>query len=148
VLHEVTVAERASPADAAAIRLLLSDAGLPVEDLSSAPLQFWVAREAAAIVGAVGLERYGTSALLRSLVVSPRHRHRGLGDRLVRQLEADARAAGIVRLVLLTQTAADFFARRGYRVIDRGSIEGAMRECAQFRSLCPASATCMGKALD
>jgi amino-acid N-acetyltransferase len=60
----------------------------------------------------------------------------------------DSRQAGIRRLVLLTETAASFFERLGYAVIDRQSVGAAVKESAEFRSLCPASAVCMTKSLN
>jgi N-acetylglutamate synthase-like GNAT family acetyltransferase len=47
--------------------------------------------------------------------------------------------------VLLTQTARDFFAHLGYRVIDRSEAPEEVQGSEEFRSLCPASATCMVK---
>jgi amino-acid N-acetyltransferase len=49
--------------------------------------------------------------------------------------------------VLLTQTAERFFSQRGYSRIDRASVPAPVQEASEFRSLCPASATCMSKAL-
>jgi N-acetylglutamate synthase-like GNAT family acetyltransferase len=70
--------------DTAAIQALLTDARLPIEDFDEpAALGFWVVRDRKRVVGAVGLERYGAVGLLRSLVVAPEHRSRGLGLALV-----------------------------------------------------------------
>ncbi len=140
-----------SPADLPAVRDLLDGAGLPTADLTSAPgLQLWVLEEGnTSIVGAIALERSsGHEALLRSLVIVPACRGYGLGQQLVDRVEKDSRQAGIHRLVLLTETAKSFFERLGYAVIDRQSVGGAVKESAEFRSLCPASAVCMAKSLN
>ena len=50
--------------------------------------------------------------------------------------------------MLLTTTAASFFAKRGYRPLARDEAPAAVRATAEFRSICPASATCMGKSLE
>ena len=50
-------------------------------------------------------------------------------------------------LVLLTLTAVSFFERQGYRVIDRRSVPDDVQATAEFKSLCPASAICMAKAI-
>jgi N-acetylglutamate synthase-like GNAT family acetyltransferase len=135
-------------ADLAAVRTLLEQSALPTADLTTAlGLRLWVLMEGDQLVGAVGLERYGASGLLRSLVVSPTSQRRGLGRELVATLEREASAAGVKILVLLTQTAERFFARLGYAVIDRGYIPDEVKESAEFRSLCPASAVCMSKTL-
>jgi len=134
-------------ADGASIRALLGEEKLPVADLETAPLRLWVARDGSRVVGAVGLERYGSAALLRSLVVAADYRRSGLGQELVFTLEQAARAAGVKLLVLLTQTAEPFFAHLRYSVIDRAYVPDEVRQSAEFRSLCPASATCMTKSL-
>jgi amino-acid N-acetyltransferase len=134
--------------DLAGLSALLEQAGLPSTDLASASdLQLWLLEVADSPAGIIALERFGTVALLRSLAVTPQYRKRGFGQLLVERLEADARAEGVAQLVLLTQTAEAFFRRRGYVVIDRGAAAEAVKQSAQFRSLCPASAVCMAKTL-
>lgn len=71
----------------------------------------------------------------------------GLGRSVVSELERQARAAQVKCLVLLTETAADFFARQGFRTIERGSAPQDMQTSAEFRSLCPSSAIRMAKDL-
>ncbi len=93
------------------------------------------------------MERFGKYALLRSLAVAPSHRQRGLGQQLVARLERDARANGVEQLVLLTETAEKFFRAIGYEPIDRGYVPEEIKQSAEFRSLCPASAVCMSKSL-
>jgi amino-acid N-acetyltransferase len=135
-------------AELSTVRELLSSASLPIDDVTDSPrLQFWVAEEAGSIVGVVGLERVGESALLRSLVVVPGFRSRGLGRHLVEHVEEHARTEGYRRLALLTMSADRFFEALGYVRIERGSVPEDVQQTGQFRSLCPASAVCMTKAL-
>jgi len=131
-----------------AIRSLLTAAELPLEDLATADVRFLVAMQDDEPVAAIGLESFEGAGLLRSLVVRADLRGSGIGGQLVDALESLARQSGMDRLVLLTQTAAPFFQRRGYRAIDRDEAPDSIRSSAQFRSLCPASATCMTKPLD
>lgn len=139
----------ASAADMGAVLELLREASLPVDDLSRPGLvHLWVASNGGPPVGAVGLERYGDTALLRSLVVAPELRHGGVGARLVAAAEREARAAGVHQLVLLTQTAQRFFERLGYSVVERDSVPELVRSSGEFRSLCPATAVCMTRFLD
>jgi amino-acid N-acetyltransferase len=134
--------------DAVAVTALLSNAGLPTLDLDTAPgLRFWVADDGRSIAGAIGLESYGPTGLLRSLAVAPAHRNRGIATALVEALEMCARADGTRRLVLLTQTAQPFFVRLGYRVIERDDAPEEVKRSAEFASLCPDSAVCMTKSL-
>ena len=137
----------ASAADLSAIRTLLESSGLPTSDLASARPEFAVIRERGRVVAAGALQRFGSAALLRSVVVSPEARRRGLGQRVVIELERLARSTGIERVILLTQTAAEFFASQGYGVIERGAAPEDMKGSEEFRSLCPGSATCMAKTL-
>jgi N-acetylglutamate synthase-like GNAT family acetyltransferase len=57
------------------------------------------------------------------------------------------RAEGLKTLVLLTQTAETFFAKRGYVLTLREQVPEPIRQTAEFRALCPAMAVCMSKAL-
>lgn len=137
----------ADSGDTQDIRLLLERNGLPTSDLASSHPEFVVAHEGAELIGAGALERFGSVALLRSVVVAADRRGTGLGERIVRELERRARASGIEELVLLTQTAAPFFERHGYRVIERVAAAAAVQASEEFRSLCPVSSVCMMKAL-
>jgi amino-acid N-acetyltransferase len=133
--------------DAESIRVLLKDNGLPTSDLMSSKPQFIVACEGGTVVAAGALQCFGAFALLRSVAVAPELRGTGLGRIVVEDLERLARAARITQLVLLTETAKRFFERQGYRVIERADVPKDVRESEEFRSLCPASATCMMKTL-
>jgi amino-acid N-acetyltransferase len=140
--------EPAVPSDLASIRGLLEQAGLPHSDLASMDrVRFWVVRDDERLLGAVGLELHGTVGLLRSLVVAADARGHGIGAVLVDHLERFSGTAGLVQLVLLTQTAERFFANRGYRVVDRAAAPAEVLGSPEFQSLCPASAVCMTKAL-
>lgn len=146
-MDPTTALRPAAARDASGIRALLEHHGLPTRDLASSRAEFVVAYEGEKLVGAGALEPFGSAALLRSVVVAADRRGGRLGQRIVRELEQRARTAGIGELVLLTQTAAPFFERQGYRVIERGAVSQAVQASEEFRSLCPASATCMLKAL-
>lgn len=133
--------------DLIAIRALLERSGLPTSDLESARPEFAVIRESGRVVAAGALQRFGSAALLRSVVVAPDRRRSGLGRTVLTELERLACAAGISQLILLTETAADFFAHHGYRAIERRSAPQDMQGSEEFRSLCPSSAVCMQKRL-
>jgi amino-acid N-acetyltransferase len=135
-------------ADLAAVTALLKGAGLPTDDLASAPdLHLWVLEAEGDVVGVIGIERFGASALLRSLAIAPNYRRRGLGKHLVEQLERDVQLKGVEQLILLTETAESFFRRIGYEVIDRLYVPEEVKQSSEFRSLCPASAVCMTKSV-
>jgi amino-acid N-acetyltransferase len=140
--------DAASPQDLIAIRALLERSGLPTSDLESARPEFAVIRAEGKVIAAGALQRFGSSALLRSVVVVPDQRGSGLGHLIVSELERTARAAQITELILLTETAAEFFAQQGYRVIERSNAPQEMQGSEEFRSLCPSSAACMAKSLE
>jgi amino-acid N-acetyltransferase len=130
-----------------AVRALLEGSGLPTSDLEAARPVFAVVRGGGLVVAAGALQRFGSFALLRSVVVAEGHRGAGLGSAIVSELERLAQADQVEQLILLTQTAAEFFARQGYHAIERGEVPEAMQGSEEFRSLCPSSATCMAKSL-
>jgi len=139
---------RGTSADLPRVVALLSASGLPTADLSGIThLDLWVMELAGSLTGVIALERYGEEGLVRSLAVVPPYRNRGYGAQLVDRLEADAVREGVRHLVLLTETADAFFRRRGYSLVDRDSVSPAVKQSAEFRSLCPASARCLSKSL-
>lgn len=140
---------RSRAADLPAVGRLLSDARLAAADLSSAPdLRCWVLEAGGELVGVIGLECAASGALVRSLTVVPAYRGQGWARELLRTAEREARALGIRQLVLLTETAQAFFVAHGYGVIERADVPEELQRTAQFRSLCPAAAICLGKSLE
>jgi len=133
--------------DLEAVRALLERNGLPTSDLLSGRPEFAVIREGDEVVAAGALQRFGSAALLRSVIVTEKRRRSGLGQSIVGELERRARFAGIKQLILLTETASAFFAARGYRVIERCTAPSEVQGSEEFRSLCPSSAVCMAKYL-
>jgi amino-acid N-acetyltransferase len=122
---------------------LLEAAGLPTAGLPPALGDFYVAEHRGRVVGAVGIERYGASALLRSAVVDPTLQGAGIGRTLVRRILEHARERGIADVFLLTTTAGRYFPRFGFEPITRDDVPGAVRESIEFREACPASAVVM-----
>lgn len=133
----------AGAGDWAAISELLLASGLPLDGAREHVTDFILAEDGGAIVGCAAVERYGDAGLLRSVAVSESQRGRGLGVALVERCIADATDARLSTLVLLTTTAERFFPRFGFEVVDRERVSEAVRESAEFRGACPASATVM-----
>jgi len=130
-----------------AVRSILSAAGLPTDDLATSPCHFLGIGQPARPEGVVGLEVYGDTALLRSLVVCDRCRGRGHGHRLVAAAESFARERGVQTLYLLTESAETFFSALGYVTCDRSVAPKSVQRTRQFTELCPASAVFMCKNL-
>jgi amino-acid N-acetyltransferase len=139
--------ERASPSDVPAVVTLLAAAGLPLEGVAEAFETGLVAREGAEIVGAAAVEPYGRTGLLRSVVVAESRRGTGLGHALVVAAEALALDEGIRELYLLTETAADWFPRLGYEVVDRDEARAAVGESIEFTMVCATTGVPMRRRL-
>lgn len=125
------------------VERLLAESGFPADDVRSGPAEFYVASAGDGVVGAGGLELYGDAGLLRSVAVREAERGSGIGTTICEQLEETARTEGVEVLYLLTTTAADFFAARGYEEVERAGAPPTIQETAQFEELCPATAVCM-----
>jgi amino-acid N-acetyltransferase len=130
-------------ADLPAIRALLDAAGLPVEGLMEVPTDLVVARQGDRIVAAGALEHHGADALIRSVVVASTVRSSGVGSGIVAELERVAAVSGVADLYLLTETAADFFAGRGYRRIRRDAAPDPVRASVEWAEVCGDSAVPM-----
>jgi len=131
------------------VRQLLGECGLPVSDLAADRLDgFLVAEDSNALVGLIGLEVFGRTGLLRSLVVAGNVRSSGLGGKLVGALESAAQVAGITQLWLLTVDAERFFERQGFSIVDRESAPEQIRRTEEFSGLCPDDAFLMMKKIE
>lgn len=128
---------------------LLAACGLPIDDLQDAAnhLQLFGCRDDGGLVGLVGLEMHGADVLLRSLAVADSARDQGLGAALVAYAEQHAANHGAQAIYLLTTSAEDFFARRGYKLAERATAPQAIAATRQFAGLCPAAAAFMYKRL-
>jgi amino-acid N-acetyltransferase len=124
---------------------LLMASRLPIEGVKENFSSFLVAEEAGMIAGAVGLERYGSAALLRSAVVAPANRSTGVGRQLVESLLQRAGEDGIEELYLLTTTAEKYFPRFGFRLTTRASVPESVKASAEFRGACPDTAVVMSR---
>ena len=139
---------QATASDLIMARSWLSGAGLPIEDLTVDHMQnFLLALAGEAPVGMIGIEKFGKVGLLRSLVVDPSARRRGIGALLVAALESMAAKLGIRELWLLTIDADPYFSRLGYSVTDRSHVPDVIRRTSEFSSLCPGDAVLMRKCL-
>ena len=134
----------ATTGDLPAVKSLLDAAHLPLDGLEE---QFGdgyaVAVAGSEVVGAEGVEVYARSGLLRSAVVHPYWRGRGVGEALTRDRLEWARRVGLERVYLLTTTAESYFPRFGFARVDRADAPAEIRESREFASACPASAALM-----
>jgi amino-acid N-acetyltransferase len=138
---------RGRPPRSTAVALLQAQ-GLPVSDLTDEHLEhFFFIGSDGSPTGLVGLELYGTDALLRSLVVAESARSKGLGSTLIGHAEQYAASKSVRSIYLLTTTAEAFFERLGYQRIERSNVPPSIERTREFASLCPASSAFMLKSL-
>src|SRR3954462_185406 len=133
--------------DLEVVEQLLSASDLPVEGVPENFRNFLVAEDGDAIAGAIGFERFGPFALLRSAVISPDHRGIGIGGRLVEELLSRATEEGINEIYLLTTTAEEYFPRFGFARTKRSAVPAPLKASAEFQGACPDTATVMSRSL-
>ena len=123
---------------------LLQQHGLPVSDIDDDKL-LYLLMDGEKIIGTAGLEIFEDCALLRSVSVIKEEQGKGYGKVIIEEIEKYVKESGINCLYLLTTTAKDFFDKQGYCVIKREESPEALKQTAEFTSLCPASAVVMKK---
>lgn len=99
------------------------------------------------LIGYGGFERYGQDVLLRSVVVPAAERNKGIGRNLLALLQRRAYDQGARQAWLLTETAAPFFERTGFKAVPRERGPQAILATRQARNLCPASAMLMTRTI-
>jgi arsenate reductase (glutaredoxin) len=126
----------------------LKDEALPTDDLAEPNRTFFVYRSlAGAVLGYGGFERYGPDVFLRSVVVAPDGRGKGIGRNLVPLLLYRAYRQGARTAWLLTTTAADFFEKIKFKRRAREEAPAAILQTRQARSLCPTTAVLLSKTI-
>jgi amino-acid N-acetyltransferase len=121
---------------------------LPTEDLPSNLENFYTADDDGTTVGVIGMERYGSYGLLRSMVIHGDYRNRNIAQTLITVLEKHAAEMGISDMYLLTETADKYFDKKGYKKIEREEVPLEVQRSSEFGHVCPASATVMTKHFD
>jgi amino-acid N-acetyltransferase len=131
----VAVLRPATQDDVPAISDLIRSASLPVIEVGEWLDTFWVIENDGAVAACAGIERYGDSAVLRSVVVDESLRGSGQGDRLTRHALDWAREDGAKRCYLFTLDAEPFFASYGFERCRLDDFEPAARESWQWRGV-------------
>ena len=124
---------------------LLSLVQLPHDGVAENVNDFLVARdESSRLIATIGLEHHGNTALLRSAAVAPAYQGCGIGSRLTEQLLERATNNGTERVVLLTSTASEFFARRfGFCETSRTAFDKQLAASPEWNLPRCSSAVCM-----
>jgi amino-acid N-acetyltransferase len=129
----------------AAIELLKKN-NLPTEDINPGT-QLFVVEEGDEIIATVAVEYDYNDALLRSLSVSESKRSGGMGAELVDFIENYVRQQGVRTIYILTTTAAGFFSKRGYTLIERSNVPQFIKDTKEYSVICVSSSTLMKKQL-
>jgi amino-acid N-acetyltransferase len=138
---------RAMKSEVARISRFLQDNGLPISGVNKCVENFVVAEDKnGSWIGTAGLEVYGKNGLLRSVAVDERFRGMGQGRALVAAVLRRAEEKDIRTVYLLTENAESYFGGLGFAVIDRKSVDEAVKASVEFGEMC-ASAVAMRKTL-
>lgn len=148
-MKDSSIINSATKADLVAITELLKKTNLPPDGIESHLENFLIIREKSPskksdqIIGCAGLEIYGKSALLRSVAVHPDFQKEGYGTLLVSRIIEIARRMNITSLFLLTDTAEDYFKKKGFNKILREQVPNDMKKSVEFTTLCTSSPVMM-----
>ncbi len=138
----------ARPSDLPEVLTLLDNAQLSTAGVAEAFPQFVVAESDGRLIGAAGLEIFGASALLRSVVVENSWRGTGVGRRLIEHALDEAKASRIDDVFLLTTTAEHYFPRFGFACVSRECAAAEVQSSVEFQGACPDTAVLMRKSLE
>jgi amino-acid N-acetyltransferase len=133
--------------DLSQLKTLLTASELPVDGVAEHLTDFLVAEDDGHIRGVIGLERYGSHALLRSAAVASSVRGTGVGGRLVNRILERAKSTGVEDLYLLTTTAEKYFPRFGFEETTRAEVPTSVQQSVEFHGACPDTAIVMRRSL-
>ncbi|MGY5852867.1 MAG: arsenic resistance N-acetyltransferase ArsN2 [Candidatus Thorarchaeota archaeon] len=138
--------QRAGKDDLDLVLQLLNKVNLPIEGVKENFHNFLILRESTetGIIGCIGLEVYGSNAILRSVAVHPEYQRKGVGVKLLNGAIDLARSIQVDKLYLLTDTAEHYFLNHGFEYIDRTTVPQSIGNSNEFTTLC-LSATSMYK---
>lgn len=126
-----------------AFRSQLKDSRLPSDDLDFEKDLVVGYYEGDTLVGTGALEIYGDYALLRSLSVKLGTRGKSIGSSITEYLLELGRKKNLHAIYLLTETAHNFFIKKGFVDITREQVPEPVKLSSEFSHVCPASAAVM-----
>ncbi|MEG9328032.1 arsenic resistance N-acetyltransferase ArsN2 [Salinimicrobium catena] len=136
------------PKDLTAVTEFLTYNKLPASDLTEDNIQLFLAYDEEELIATIGLEKHGSSGLLRSLAVKENYRNLEVADKMIKGLFAVCESQGISDIYLLTTTAEKYFLKKEFLKVDRKSVPFEIRQSREFRSICPASAVAMHRQVE
>jgi N-acetylglutamate synthase-like GNAT family acetyltransferase len=142
-MSQEAILRQAEQSDWSRIAALLQSAELTLDGAREHLDGFVVATRGESLLGCAALEHYHTTGRLRSVAVKSDERGTGIGRTLVQRILNRAREEGIQRVVLLTETAGDYFPKFGFRHIARDDVPAEALESVEFKTTHCASAAAM-----
>ena len=134
--------QKATIQDIPAIKQLLIDNKLPVEDLNK-QINFFMEKDKNQVICVGGLEKHGKYSLIRSIAVDDNFKGTGLGSKMTDFLIKQAKFQNFEGVYLLTLTAEKFFPKFGFQKISRDQTPPEIKSSSEFSSVCPDSAVVM-----
>jgi len=122
---------------------LLQLSGLPTADLNFKDHLLIGFFDGDDMVGTGALEIYGSNALLRSLSVKLGIRGKSLGSSISEKLIEEARLKNLKAIYLLTESARDFFLKKGFQDIPREKVPPEVQRASEFSKICSPKANVM-----
>ena len=120
---------------------------LPIDDLAEGGRLFFRFTQNGRTVGFGGIETCERNVFLRSIVVLPQARGKGIGRIIAESLLEHAAARGAKDAYLLTTSAAELFHAIGFRQIGRDDVPREILATKQASSLCPSTAAFLTRRL-
>lgn len=140
--------EKLRAAELEKLNQLLQTENLPsVDQIDQTGHFFKAVDDSGEILGAVGLELYGSYGLLRSLVVDKNHRSIGIGGLLVKRVISQSSRLKLKELFLLTTTAANYLEKKHFKRIARNNVPNEIEQSEEFSSICPSTAIVMKRVI-
>jgi ubiquinone/menaquinone biosynthesis C-methylase UbiE/N-acetylglutamate synthase-like GNAT family acetyltransferase len=134
-LNEDFIVRPARPDDLGAIERLLATSGLAVVELTASLDRFLVA-ERSGVIGVIGSEYTDGAVLIRSLAVDPNVRKAGVAAALINEAIKLAKASGRTDAYLFTYTAAEYFSKLGFKLIEREEVPVAFLNSTVVSACC------------
>jgi N-acetylglutamate synthase-like GNAT family acetyltransferase len=119
--------------DVARLEELLRAAHLPANRIVEYIEAFVIAEQDGTVVGGGGVEVYGDTALLRSVVIDETLRGQGVGRGIAQRLMANAAEADAVDLYLYTYDSRPFWLRLGFADLVDAEWREPVRESWQWQ---------------
>jgi len=111
---------------------LLIDEDLNIDGVHENIGNFVVAVEGQGLVACGGAEAFQFVALIRSVVVHPDQRRRGIGRRIVRELLDRLASRGLREFYVVTEDAEPWFRKRGFKPCDRDEVHPQILVSTEF----------------